>query len=323
MKKSILTIMFFVFGILVSYAQDTIVRPLNVCDSNFIVRIFQSGENNAITDVKGVSVGHLSLDDGGDMHTGVTAILPHLGNLYQKKTPAAIYLANGGVNLAGYPFVKEFGYIETPVILTNTLNVAEGIRSAVTYTLNQFGNENVKMVNSVVCGIPDGATNNVRARYVTDKHILEAIKNANSGVVEQGAVGAGSGAVSFGKKGGIGTSSRVLPESFGGYTIGVLVVANFDGAPQSSCTIIVATDAPLGAGQLERLAKRAYKGIAKKCNLSDVNREDCVIAFSVYKDNLINIDTRYYFPTLLQNKHLSPIFQAAEESVAEAVASSF
>ena len=191
--------------------------------------VFATGANNAITDVAGVTVGHRTLDDGDRMHTGVTAIIPHQGNVFQQKCPAAVYVGNGYGKLAGSTQIEELGTLETPIILTNTLNVAEGIRALVTYTLTRPGNETVGSVNAVVGETNDGALNDVRARYVTEQNVLEAIFSAHDGPVEEGCVGAGRGTVAFGLKAGIGTSSRVLPASLGGYTVGVLVQANYGG----------------------------------------------------------------------------------------------
>src|SRR5690606_15184854 len=207
-------------------------------------------------------------------------------NLFQSKVPAAIYAANGFGKLAGFTQVKELGNIESPVILTNTLNVANALNAGITYTLAQEGNESTASVNVVVGETNDGYLNDIRGRHVSETDVLEAIRNATTGPVEQGNVGAGTGTVCFGFKGGIGTASRVLPQSAGGYIVGVLVQSNFGGVLEiagvpvgrelgkyylkdqlnnpvdGSCMVVVATDAPLDARNLERLAKRAFMGIA-------------------------------------------------------------
>ena len=316
---------------------------------DFTPGIFKTGRYNAITDVPGVMVGQVTLNKGNDMRTGVTAIVPHDGNLFRKKCPAAIYIGNGFGKLAGYSQVMELGNIETPVVLTNTLNVAEGIGGIITYTLKQYGNENVRSVNAVVGETNDGGLNNIQKRYVTEKDVLSAIENAKSGAVEEGPVGAGTGTVCFGFKGGIGTSSRVLPELYGGYTVGVLVQSNYGGIleiegvpigqilgqysfkkgveedavnklnPDGSCMIVVITDAPVDSRNLERIAKRAIMGLAKTGGIASNGSGDYVIALSVNPDNLISEDTKYYFPTLLHNDDMSPLFEATIEATEEAL----
>ena len=327
--------------------------------------VFQTGENNAITDVAGVTVGHRTLDDGDRMHTGVTAIIPHQGNVFRQKCPAAVYVGNGYGKLAGVTQIQELGTLETPIILTNTLNVAEGIRALISYTLTRPGNETVGSVNAVVGETNDGVLNDVRARYVTEQNVLEAIFLAHDGAVEEGNVGAGRGTVAFGLKGGIGTSSRVLPASMGGYTVGVLVQTNYGGvlkiagveigqkmgkysfrdkiqgdvactadAPGSgvlacnsdvrpdadgSCMIIVATDAPVNARNLERMAERAFMGLAQTGGIAANGSGDYVIAFSNCPENLVDESTEFYTPTLLQNDAMSGLFQATIEATAEAI----
>ena len=302
--------------------------------------VFQTGKNNAITDVAGVTVGHRTLDDGDRMHTGVTAIIPHQGNVFRKKCPAAVYVGNGYGKLAGSTQIKELGTLETPIILTNTLNVAEGIRALISYTLTRPGNETVGSVNAVVGETNDGVLNDVRARYVTEQNVLEAIFLAHDGAVEEGNVGAGRGTVAFGLKGGIGTSSRVLPASMGGYTVGVLVQTNYGGAlkiagveigemikklndarqdADGSCMIIVATDAPVNARNLERMAERAFMGLAQTGGIAANGSGDYVIAFSNCPGNLVDESAEFYTPTLLQNDDMSGLFQATIEATAEAI----
>lgn len=313
--------------------------------------IFKTGEYNAITDVKGVTVGQVTLENDGDMHTGVTAILPHQGNIFRNKVPAAIYLGNAFGKLAGYSQVKELGNIETPIVLTNTLSIAAGLNGLITYTLQQPGNEKVKSVNAVVGETNDGGLNNIRARYVTPEHVLEAIEKAKGGPVEEGCVGAGTGTICFSWKGGIGTSSRVLPESLGGYTVGVLVQTNYGGILEiagvevgrklndysyrksveaeakkeeakkgdGSCMIVVATDAPVDARLLERIAKRAFMGLSRTGSFASNGSGDYVIAFSTYEGNFVKSGTDTHNTVVLDNDNMSPIFEATVEATAEAL----
>ena len=195
----------------------------------FPTGIFETGRYNAITDVPGVTVGHITRIEGDSIRTGVTAIVPHQGDLFRKKTPAAVYVGNGFGKLAGTTQVRELGNIETPIILTNTLSVPAGIEGAVRYTLMQPGHEHVRSVNAVVGETNDGHLNDIRGMHVTPQMVVDAINGAHGGPVEQGNVGAGTGTVCFGFKGGIGTSSRTLPQSLGGYTVGVLAQTNYGG----------------------------------------------------------------------------------------------
>ena len=309
--------------------------------------IFKTGENNAITDVKGVKVGHVTLRDGIDVCTGVTAIIPHEDNIYQKKCPAAVYVGNGFGKMTGYTQIRELGNIETPIILTNTLSVAAGIQGLVTYTLNQKGNERIKSVNAVVGETNDAGLNNIRKRVITEEDVLNALRKAKSGPVEEGCVGAGTGTEHFGYKGGIGTSSRVLPASLGGYTVGVLVQTNYGGvleidgfpagkalnnysfkskiegeknySPDGSCMIVLITDAPVDARSLERMAKRAMLGLGKTGSYASNGSGDYVIAVSVNRDNLIDDRNEFYYPALLHDKSMSPLFEAALEATEEAL----
>ncbi|HMT66585.1 MAG TPA: P1 family peptidase, partial [Bacteroidales bacterium] len=191
-------------------------------DYGIEIGILRTGSNNAITDVPGVKVGQVTLWEGDSVRTGVTAILPHEGNIFQQKVPAGIFVGNGFGKLAGYTQVEELGNLETPIVLTNTLNVATAVAAVIEYTLSQPGNERVMSVNAVVGETSDARINDIRGRHVTMEHVLEAIRNAAGGPVAEGNVGAGAGTVCFGFKGGIGTSSRVLPAVRGGYTVGVL-----------------------------------------------------------------------------------------------------
>jgi len=314
-------------------------------DYGIVTGVMKTGKYNAITDVPGVKVGHVTINngEGGDKKTGVTAIIQHDGNIFRKKVPAGIYAGNGFGKLAGVTQVKELGNIETPIILTNTLNVAEGIAGLVEYTLEQPGNENVRSVNAVVGETNDGGLNNIRARYVTKEDVKQALKNAKSGPVEEGGVGAGTGTVAFGIKGGIGTSSRVLPASYGGYTVGVLVQSNYGGVLEidgvqvgqltkhynfrdkilqdvdGSCMMVVITDAPVDARNLERMAKRAMLGLAKTGGIASNGSGDYVIAMSVCPENLIDEKTKEQNPKLLHNDDMSPLFLATIEATAEAL----
>ena len=198
-------------------------------DFGIRIGVMIPGKLNAITDVRGVKVGQTTLIKADSIRTGVTAILPHEGNLFQQKVPAAVYVGNGFGKLAGVTQVKELGNIESPVILTNTLGVSTAMNAVVSYTLSQKGNENVQSVNAVVGETNDGFLNDIRGRHVTETDVLNAIMTASPGIVTEGNVGAGTGTVCFGFKGGIGTASRVLPKKLGGYTVGVLVQTNFGG----------------------------------------------------------------------------------------------
>lgn len=317
-------------------------------DFNIKIGVLSKGELNAITDIAGLKVGHITLIKGDSVRTGVTAILAHSGNLFQQKVPAAIFVGNGFGKLAGVTQVAELGNIESPVILTNTLNVATGIDAVVSYTLSQQGNENIQSVNAIVGETNDGYLNDIRGRHVRQQDVLQAIGNAKSGPVEEGNIGAGTGTVCFGFKGGIGTSSRVIPKSLGGYTVGVLVQTNYggvleiDGVPvgeelkkyyladklndpvDGSCMIVVATDAPLDSRNLERLAKRAFMGLAKTGGIASNGSGDYVIAFSTDTSVRVLHDTKDTFQkgNTLRNDELSPLFMATIEATEEALLNS-
>ena len=311
----------------------------------FPTGIFETGQYNAITDVPGVTVGHVTCIEGDSIRTGVTAIVPHQGNIFTNKVPAAIYVGNGFGKLAGMSQVSELGNIETPVILTNTLSVAAGIEGVVRYTLMQPGNEQVRSVNAVVGETNDGRLNKIRQMYITPQMVIDAINNAHGGPVEQGNVGAGTGTICFGFKGGIGTSSRVLPASLGGYTIGVLVQTNYGGILEidgvqvgqrlqkhdfidhvrkaenvdGSCMMVVITDAPLDSRNLERVAKRAMMGMAKTGGIASNGSGDYVIAMSVAPGILIDDKAKFITSTVLANSEMSSIFAATIEATAEAL----
>lgn len=311
----------------------------------FPTGIFETGKYNAITDVPGVTVGHVTCIEDDDIRTGVTAIVPHQGNIFRNKVPAAIYVCNGFGKLAGVTQVRELGNIETPIILTNTLSVAAGIEGLIRYTLMQPGCENERSVNAVVGETNDGRLNAIRKMYITPEMVIDAISTAHSGPVEQGNVGAGTGTICFGFKGGIGTSSRKLPESLGGYTIGVLVQTNYGGILEidgvrvgqklhkhdfidhvrrtenvdGSCMMVVITDAPLDSRNLERVAKRAMMGMAKTGGIASNGSGDYVIALSVAPENLIDDKAKTLTTTVLANSQMSPIFAATIEATAEAL----
>lgn len=317
-------------------------------DLGIHIGVLPTGPNNAITDVAGVKVGHVTLIERENVRTGVTAVIPHAGNLFQSKVPGAVFVGNGFGKLAGTTQIEELGNIESPIILTNTLGVAAGIAGVVKYTLNQAGNEQVQSVNAVVGETNDGYLNDIRAMHVKPEDVVLAITSAKDGVVLEGNVGAGTGTVCFGFKGGIGTSSRKLPESLGGFTVGVLVQTNFggvlqiDGVPvgvelgkysfmehlvsvDGSCMIVVATDAPVNERNLKRMAQRAMMGLAKTGGIASNGSGDYVIAFSNHPQNLIT----HQQPSLeinetdfLQNEDMSALFLATIEATEEAIINS-
>ena len=308
--------------------------------------VLAPGPLNAITDVDGVLVGQTTLIAGDSVRTGATAILPHGGNLYQSKVPAGVFVVNGFGKSAGLSQVAELGEIETPVVLTNTLSVAKGMEAVLDWTLAQPGNEKVMTVNAVVGETNDGYLNDIRGRALTSAQILDAIKSARSGPVAEGAVGAGTGTVAFGWKGGIGTSSRRLPPVVGSWTVGVLVQTNFGGAltvdgrrigaelgrfylkdelagksADGSIMVVAATDAPLFDRNLARLARRAVAGIARTGSSFSNGSGDYVIAFSVAHDALRTAAKRAgvaQFPEM-SNDSVSPLFQAVAEATEEAI----
>lgn len=317
-------------------------------DYGIAIGVLQTGPWNAITDVPNVAVGQKTLVKGDNIRTGVTAILPHAGNLFQSKVPAAIYVGNGFGKLAGTTQVEELGNIETPIVLTNTLSVPAAADALIDYTLAFAGNSEVRSVNPVVGETNDGYLNDIRGRHVAKQDVLDAIKSATGGRVEQGNVGAGTGTVAFGFKGGIGTSSRKLPEAMGGYTVGVLVQTNFGGvlsvngvpvgkalhtyylsdelnySPDGSCMIVVATDAPLDARNLKRLAKRAMLGLGRTGGIASDGSGDYVIAFSTDKAGRVpyESDSPLRQVSVLRNDAMSPLFMAAIEATEEAIINS-
>jgi D-aminopeptidase len=333
----ILTTLF--FSIAQSIMAQTSKRPR---DYGIKLGVLPTGPFNVITDVPGVRVGQVTLKEGQSIRTGVTAILPHKGNQFQQKSPAAIYIGNGFGKLTGYSQVEELGTLETPIVLTNTLSVPTAADALIDYTLAKKGNEQVRSVNSVVGETNDGFLNDIRGRHVTKQHVLDAIRQAKTGPVEEGNVGAGTGTVCFGFKGGIGTASRKLPASLGGYTVGALVQTNFGGVLQiagvpvgvalgrydfkknldGSCMMIVLTDAPLDARNLKRLAKRAFMGLAQTGGIASNGSGDYVIAVSTAYQISHEAATSFDELKVLRNDNVSPLFLAAIEATEEAIINS-
>ena len=338
-------------------------RP-RVRDAGVIVGVLKPGPLNSITDISGVTVGHATLIRGDNIRTGVTAILPHSGNLFREKVPGAVFIGNAFGKLAGSTQVNELGEIETPILLTSTLSVPRVADAVMDYMLGLPGNEDVPSINPLVGETNDGALNDIRGRHVQRDDVFAAIKSARSGPVAEGSVGAGTGTVAFGFKGGIGTSSRRLPASLGGYTIGVLVQTNFggvlsiNGAPvgrelgrhylkeelergkisgssspdrkagadtaDGSVIIVVATDAPVDARNLRRLAARAMMGLARTGSSASNGSGDYVIAFSTAPE--LRITSRSSVERnlpraikVLPNDGMSPLFLAVIEATEEAI----
>lgn len=343
MKMRFWCIMIFLTGV-----SNALLSQSRIREAGVKIGVLPTGKLNTITDVKGVKVGHVTLMKGSQVRTGVTAILPHDGNIFQAKVPAALYVGNGFGKLAGITQVQELGNIETPIVLTNTLGVATALDAVVAYTLQQKGNETVQSVNAVVGETNDGYLNDIRGQHVMKEDVLEAIRSAQTGAVTEGNVGAGTGTVCFGFKGGIGTASRVLPDPLGGYTVGVLVQTNFggvlqiDGVPvgeelkqyylseqlmdkaDGSCMIVVATDAPVEARNLERMAQRAMMGLARTGGIGSNGSGDYVIAFSTEPSLRIKHESseRTQPATTLRNDAMSPLFMAVIEATEEAIINS-
>jgi D-aminopeptidase len=327
-------------------------RP-RVRDAGVVVGILPPGPLNTITDVSGVLVGHATVIRGDDVRTGVTAVLPHGGNLFREKVPAAIVVGNGFGKLIGSTQVRELGEIETPILLTSTLSVPRVADALIEWMLAQPGNEDVRSINPVVAETNDGVLNDGRGRHNGRAEVVAALESARSGPVDEGNVGAGTGTMAFGFKGGIGTASRRLPASLGGYTVGVLVQSNYGGvltiggAPvgqalgryylrdqrarsatdrsptgdraDGSIIIIVATDAPLEARNLERLGARALDGLARTGSSGSNGSGDYVIAFSTSAANRIRSTDGLRQTSVLGNDSMSPLFQAVIEASEEAI----
>jgi D-aminopeptidase len=325
-------------------------RP-RASDLGLKIGVLPRGRLDAVTDVAGVEVGHTTINHGNEIHTGVTAILPHPGNLYREKVPGAVFVGNGFGKLAGSTQVEEMGEIETPILLTSTTSVPRVADAVISYMLELPGNENVVSVNPVVGETNDGYLSAIRSRQITADDVFAAIKHAKGGPVEEGAVGAGTGTVAFGWKGGIGTASRGLPNKLGGYTVGVLVQTNFGGvltiagapvgqelgqyylredlqqqgsgsdAANGSVMVVVATDAPLEARNLKRLAARALLGVARTGSAASNGSGDYAIAFSTASEVRIHAENKALtrHEELLTNDAISPLFLAAIEATEEAV----
>jgi D-aminopeptidase len=325
-------------------------RP-RASDLGLRIGILPTGPLDAITDVAGVEVGHTTIIRGDNIRTGVTAVLPHAGNLYRERVPGAIFVGNGFGKLAGSTQVEEMGEIETPIVLTSTTSVPRVADAVISYMLAVPGNEDVLSINPVVGETNDGYLSDIRGRHIAPDDVFAAIKSAKAGPVEEGAVGAGTGTVAFGWKGGIGTASRQLPANTGGYTVGVLVQTNFGGVltiagvpvgqalgqyylrdelnqaghgrgkPDGSCMIVVATDAPLDARNLKRLAARAMFGLARTGSSASNGSGDYAIAFSAAQ--AVRIHTTDKAPArrleLLTNDAMSPLFLAVIEATEEAI----
>jgi D-aminopeptidase len=337
-------------GIVIGEAQAQAAQPGEMRprarDIGIAPGVLRPGPLNAITDIGGVSVGHVTLIEGTDIRTGVTAILPHGGNLFQDKVPAGFAVGNGFGKFAGATQVDELGEIETPIVLTNTLAIAEGIAGLVEWTLQVPGNEQVRSVNAVVGETSDGFLSDIRARRVTKADVIASIRAASAGPVAEGCVGAGTGTRAFDWKGGIGTSSRILPKSMGGYTVGVLVQTNYGGvlrvagapvgqalggyylkeAEQAyqlggSIVVIVATDAPLSDRNLRRLARRAFLGVGNTGSSMGNGSGDYALAFSTAEAVRRTPARRREAATIeeLPNDKISPLFQAVIEATEEAI----
>ena len=339
-----------VLSSLTALAAAQTIRP-RVSDLGLKVGILPTGPLDAITDVAGVEVGQTTIIRGDNIRTGVTAVLPHAGNLYREKVPGAIFVGNGFGKLAGATQVDEMGDIEAPILLTSTTSVARAADALISYMLSLPGNEDVLSINPVVGETNDGYLSDIRGRHISPDDVFTAVRNAKGGPVEEGAVGAGTGTVAFGWKGGIGTASRRLTANLGGYTVGVLVQTNYGGvltiagAPvgqelgqyylrdelhqagngkdkaDGSCMIIVATDAPLDARNLKRLAARAWLGIARTGSSGSNGSGDYVISFSTAPQVRIHTNDKALTRNveLMPNDALSPLFQAVIEATEEAV----
>lgn len=308
--------------------------------------IFAPGRYNAITDVAGVRVGQATLIQGDSVRTGVTAILPHDGNAFLDRVPAAIYVGNGFGKLLGSTQVAELGELETPILLTCTLCVWNAADALVGWMLEQPGMENVRSINPVVAETNDGTLNAIRSRPIGAREVRAALAAAASGPVAEGSVGAGTGTIAFGWKGGIGTSSRVLPATLGGWTVGVLVQSNFGGILQvlgapvgrelgqyafkrdvetpaergnGSIVMVVATDAPLSDRNLGRLAKRAIMGLSRTGSSAANGSGDYVIAFSTSTKVRRAFNAARLSTEEVANEPMSGLFEAAVEATEEAI----
>jgi len=329
--------------------QNTDAQMKRARDYGIEIGILRTGSFNAITDVPGVKVGQVTLKEGDSVKTGVTAILPHDGNIFQQKVPAGIFVGNGFGKLTGYTQVEELGNLETPIVLTNTLSVPAAAAAVIEHTLSQPGNEGVMSVNAVVGETNDARLNDIRGRHIMKEHVLEAIVKAAAGPVPEGNVGAGTGTVCFGFKGGIGTASRILPSKRGGFTIGVLVQTNYGGILQingvpvgqelgrysfrnnvdeykedGSCMIVVMTDAPLTSRNLKRLGSRAFAGMMRTGASGSNGSGDYVIAVSTAEELRIPYSSGSIYEEWreVRNDETDLLFQAAAEATEEAIINS-
>lgn len=337
-----------------SHAQSP--ERMRARDLGIEVGVFRPGVHNAITDVAGVRVGHTTVIQAPDVRTGVTAILPHTGNAYMSRVPAALHVGNGYGKLLGVTQVRELGELETPILLTCTLCVWKAADAMVEWMLGQDAMESVRSLNAFVGETNDGGLNDIRSRPIEPEHVVAALEAASDGPVREGAVGAGAGTVAFGWKGGIGTSSRVLPESLGGYTVGVLVQSNFGGILQiagapvgqelgqyafanqigrdedydpdadvqewGSIMMVVATDAPLSDRNLERIARRAIMGLSRTGSYASNGSGDYVIAFSTANSVRRATTGGVHRYDELSNGNVSPLFEATVEATEEAILNS-
>jgi D-aminopeptidase len=308
--------------------------------------VFPTGKLNAITDVAGVKVGQTTVIEGDSTRTGVTAILPHGGNLFQDRVPASVHVGNGFGKITGTTQLRELGELETPILLTCTLCVWRAADAMVGWMLEQPGMESVRSINPVVAETNDGTLNNIRSRPIKPEHVRAALTSASSGPVQEGAVGAGTGTIAFGWKGGIGTSSRVLPQALGGYTVGVLVQTNFGGILQilgapvgkelgqyafqreaqspgdrgdGSCVMVIATDAPISDRNLERLAARAIMGLSRTGSSAANGSGDYVLAFSTSDKVRRKFNATRLANEELANEQMTGLFQGAVEATEEAI----
>ena len=322
-------------------------------EAGVIVGVLPTGPLNSITDVDGVLIGHTTIIRGDNIRTGVTAILPHGGNLFREKVPGAVFVGNGFGKLAGSTQVNELGEIETPILLTSTLSVPRVADFLIDYMLTLPGNEDVQSINPLVAETNDGYLNDIRGRHISRDDVFSAIKGAKAGAVAEGSVGAGTGTVAFGFKGGIGTASRKLPARLGGFTVGVLVQSNFGGVltingapvgrelgryylkdelaaptqqnqPDGSIIIVIATDAPLDARNLNRMAARAMMGLARTGAAGSNGSGDYAIAFSTAADVRLrplsqNERNMPRSVKTLANDAVSPLFLAVIEATEEAI----
>lgn len=331
----------FVFAAL--HAEEANTPRPRAREAGVIIGTLPTGKFNAITDVPGVLVGHVTVRDGQRLNTGVTAIRPHAGNLFDERVPAAIHVGNGFGKLTGVTQVAELGELETPIVLTGTLSVWRAADALTTWMLEQPGMENVRSLNPVVGETNDGQLSDIRARPIEPKHIFDALNNARSGPVEEGSVGAGAGTIAFNFKGGIGTSSRIATTGGGAWTVGVLVQSNYGGqltiagvpvwkslekpaeagsSGDGSIMMIVATDAPLDSRLLDRLARRALSGLARTGSVMSNGSGDYVIAFGTAAECRRKRGTPVHHVAEMSNDAITPLFQAAAEATEEAIINS-